>query len=83
VYHSGWSRNEFHFDNTPLSKVASMIDDIYGYKMQYADSSLQNKSLTGDLSAGNIKEFVSVLEVALRLKLTIVDKTILVNKIHR
>ena len=83
VYHSGWLRNEFHFDHTPLSEVAAMIDDIYGYKMQYADSAFLQKDISGDLRAGNIKEFVSVLEVALRLKLTIVNKTILVTKIHR
>ncbi|HEY4149923.1 MAG TPA: FecR domain-containing protein [Chitinophagaceae bacterium] len=84
VYHSGWTRNEFHFDHTPLSEVAVMINDVYGYKMQYADSSLQYRSISGgDLSAGNIQELVSILEVALRLKLTIIDKTIVVAKIHK
>lgn len=86
VYHSGWTRNEFHFDHTPLSEVAVMINDVYGYKMQYTDSSLQYRSISGgDLSAGNIQELVSVLEVALRLKLTITDsnKTILVARIHK
>jgi ferric-dicitrate binding protein FerR (iron transport regulator) len=83
VYHSGWLRNEFHFDHTPLREVATMIDDIYGYKMQYADSSLLDIDISGDLRAGNIREFVSVLEIALHYKLTITDKTILVNKIHR
>ena len=83
VYHSGWSRNEFHFDNTPLREVAGLIEDVYGYKMMYADSSLMGRSISGDLRAANINELVRVLEVSLRLKLTIDNKTILVNKIHR
>lgn len=83
VYHSGWSRNEFHFDNTPLSQVAGLIEDVYGYKMQYADSAFMLRSISGDLRAANINEFVRVLEVTLRLKLTIENKTILVNKMHR
>ena len=83
VFHSGWSRNEFHFDNTPLSEVAGLIEDVYGYKMQYADSALMNRSISGDLRAANINEFVRVLEVTLRLKLTIENKTITVNKMHR
>jgi len=83
VYHSGWSRNEFHFDNTPLHEVAGLIEDVYGYKMQYADSSFMARSISGDLRAANINEFVRVLEVTLRLKLTIENKTILVNKMHR
>jgi ferric-dicitrate binding protein FerR (iron transport regulator) len=83
VYHSGWSRNEFHFDNTPLSEVAGLIEEVYGYKMQYADSALMHRSISGDLRAANINEFVRVLEVTLRLTLTIENKTILVNKMHR
>lgn len=83
LYHSGWSRNEFHFDNTPLSEVAGLIEDVYGYKMQYADTAFRSRAISGDLRAGNINEFVRVLEVTLRLKLTIENKTILVNKMHR
>jgi len=84
AYHSGWSRNEFHFDNTPLSEVAGLIEEVYGYKMRYADSVLMHRSISGDLRAANINEFVRVLEVTLRLTLTIENnKTILVNKMHR
>jgi ferric-dicitrate binding protein FerR (iron transport regulator) len=83
VYHSGWSRNEFHFESTPLSEVARMIEDVYGYQMIYADSMLAKRSISGDLRAANIGEFVQVLEVTLQLKLTIDNKTILVNKQHR
>ncbi|MBS1566867.1 MAG: FecR domain-containing protein, partial [Bacteroidetes bacterium] len=83
VFHSGWSRNEFHFDHTPLSQVAGMIEDVYGYKMQYADTSYMSRNISGDLRAANINEFVRVLEVALHLKLTIENKTILVDNMHR
>ena len=82
VYHSGWSRNEFHFDNTPLFQIAGLIEDQYGYKMAYADSTLMQRKISGDFGVANINEFARVIEAALKLKLTIDNKTILVTKIH-
>jgi ferric-dicitrate binding protein FerR (iron transport regulator) len=82
VYHSGWSRNEFHFDNTSLAAIAGLIEDEYGYKMQYADSSFMQRRISGDFGVANINEFTRVIEAALKLKLTIDNKTILVTKIH-
>src|SRR5580698_9260450 len=37
---SGWARHEFHFDNTSLGEIASMIQDTYGYDMVVEDSSM-------------------------------------------
>jgi len=79
--HSGWSRNEFHFDNTPLADVARMIEDVYGYKMEARDTSLLHRSLSGDLRASNVQELVKVLEFTLKLSMRIGDKTIYVTNL--
>src|SRR5450755_3929247 len=52
--HSGWARNEFHFDNTSLQEVARLIEDSYGYKMEAADTTLFQRSISGDLRAANV-----------------------------
>lgn len=77
--HSGWSRNEFHFNNTSLSEVARLIEDIYGYKMEVSDTALFQRSISGDLRAANVQELVKVLEVSLRLTMRIENKTIYVT----
>lgn len=78
--HSGWSRNEFHFDNTPLSEVARMIEDTYGYRMEVSDTSLYHRSISGgDLRAANVQELVKVLEFTLKLSMRIRGKTIYVS----
>jgi transmembrane sensor len=76
---SGWSRNEFHFDNTSLTEVARLIDDTYGYKMVVADTTLFQRSISGDLRASNVQELVKVLEFTLKLTMRIEDKTIIVT----
>jgi transmembrane sensor len=76
---SGWSRNEFHFDNTSLAEVARLIEDTYGYKMQAKDTTLFQKQISGDLRAANVQELVKVLEFTLKLSMRIEDKTIYVT----
>ncbi len=77
--HSGWSRNEFHFDNTTLAEIARLIEDDYGYKIETSDTSLLQRSISGDLRAANVDELVSVLEVTLKLTMRIENKTIYVT----
>ncbi|HMO61367.1 MAG TPA: FecR domain-containing protein [Ferruginibacter sp.] len=74
--HSGWVRNEFHFDNTSLQEVSAIIQDIYGYKVVVADETLLQRTISGDLRADNLKELVEVLQLAYNLKMTIDNKTI-------
>jgi len=78
--HSGWSRNEFHFDNTSLSEIARIIEDTYGYKMEVKDTSFYNRTVSGDLRAANVQELVKVLEVTLKLSMRIENKKIYVTQ---
>jgi transmembrane sensor len=75
-YYSGWSRHEYHFDNTPLSEIARIIKDTYGYTMKAEDNSLFQKKISGDLRAANIEELIKVLEVTFKIKMIIENKTI-------
>lgn len=79
-HYSGWVKNEYHFDDTSLGAVAKMIEDVYGYKMIFSDSSLISRSISGDLRATNIQEFVQVLQATLNLKMSIENKTIIVSQ---
>jgi ferric-dicitrate binding protein FerR (iron transport regulator) len=77
--HSGWSRNEFHFDNTSLEEIGRLIEDTYGYKIAVSDTSLLQRSVSGDLRAANVEELVRVLEFTLKLTMRIDNKTIYVT----
>lgn len=75
---SGWSRNEFHFDYTPLAEVARLIEDTYGYSMVAKDTTVFQMGVSGDLRASNLQELVKVLEAALPLSMRIENKKIYV-----
>jgi transmembrane sensor len=80
-FHSGWARNEFHFDNTSLKEIAVMINDVYGYKVETTDEQLMQRSISGDLRAANLQELVSVLQLAFKLKMSIENKTIKISQL--
>lgn len=79
-YHSGWVRNEFHFNNTSLREIALQIREVYGYAMTAADDQLMQRSVTGDLRAQSLQELLDVLQLTLRLKMTVQEKNILVTR---
>lgn len=78
--HSGWVRNEFHFSNTPLKEIASMISDVYGYSMETTDEQLMQRSISGDLRAANLQELVEVLQLTFKLKMTVEKKSIKISQ---
>jgi len=80
-YHSGWVRKEFHFNNTSLKEIANLIRDIYGYGLVVEEEELLQRSVTGNLRAENLQELLDVLQLTLRLKMTIQQKNIIVSRL--
>ena len=79
-FRSGWVRNEFHFDNTSLKEIATMITDVYGYAVEVSDEKLLQRSITGDLRAANMQELVEVLRLTFKLKMTVENKSIKISQ---
>jgi ferric-dicitrate binding protein FerR (iron transport regulator) len=78
--YSGWARNEFHFNYTSMTEVARLIQDTYGYSVVISDSALWQAKISGELRAGNIEDMAKVLEVILKRKITIKNKTLVIGQ---
>jgi transmembrane sensor len=76
---SGWTRHEFHFDNTSLGEIAGMIQDTYGYDMIVADSSMLSFPISGDLRKTELPDLLKVLQASTNYVMRIRDKTIYVT----
>ncbi|GGB16364.1 FecR family protein [Puia dinghuensis] len=78
--HSGWTRHEFHFDNTSLEEVAHIVEDTYGYKMEMEDSATMSQyKVSGDVRVQNVEEMTRVLAASSGYAMRIKDKTIYVT----
>lgn len=77
---SNWTNHSFHFNGTSMAEVAVFIQRYYGMEMQFADPSLQQLSLSGDLKIRDINQFLRTMEVALHIKTEVKDQVIFVYK---
>jgi ferric-dicitrate binding protein FerR (iron transport regulator) len=79
IARSGWSRHEFHFDNTSLGEISRLVEDIYGYKMVLEDTAMAHVAISGDLRVHTVQELVKVLELPSGYRMRIREKTIYVT----
>lgn len=67
--YTSWKTQEFVFENTPLSEVASKIEEMYGLKVKFQDKSMAKETLTGVIPCKNEALFFEVLSTALDIKI--------------
>ena len=74
--HLAWVSNELVFDETPLSEVARLIEENYGYTVQFADPDLAKRQLTARLPDPSLDILLKALSKAFALTITQTNKTI-------
>jgi len=64
-----WRNNRYHFEGTSLAEITELIRNKYGYEVVISDTSLNNRSITGDLYAGDIDQFTKALSITMKLQI--------------
>jgi transmembrane sensor len=52
--YSSWRNNVLIFNQTPLSEVATLIEDTYGLKVEFENDAQARKTITGNVPATNV-----------------------------
>ena len=58
-----WKEHHFVFDNTPLTKVAERIQEVFGVEVQITDKNLALRTATGSYPAESAEELLKNLSV--------------------
>jgi transmembrane sensor len=66
---SSWRRQKLTLDNVPLSEVASMITENYGYAIVFADPSLAKRRISGSISLENETVLLQSLAMLLNIEI--------------
>ncbi|MET6999967.1 FecR family protein [Chitinophaga defluvii] len=66
---AGWRNNRYHFEGTSLAEITELIRNKYGYEVVISDTSLNSRSITGDLYAGDIDQFTKALSITMKLQI--------------
>lgn len=64
-----WRNNRYHFEGTSLAEITALIRNKYGYEVVISDTTLNNRSITGDLYAGDIDQFTKALSITMKLQI--------------
>ncbi len=74
-----WTRQEMLLRETPVSEIALLIEDRYGYKVIIKDDSLASERLSGELYTEDLDFLIEALEKSFDLKITRSDDTLIVE----
>jgi transmembrane sensor len=75
--YSTWKEKKVKLNEMPMIKIAQLIQDIYGYKVEIADSALRASKITGSLPANDEKTFLDALAFAVDIDIQRNDSTLL------
>jgi transmembrane sensor len=69
-YYSAFTKNLIEFNNSPLSEVARVLQDDYGYKVTFQPAFLANKRFTSSNPSNRIDLLLFAIEKSFNLKVT-------------
>ena len=78
--YSTWKENRLVFDDAPLWEVAQNIEDAFGYKITFKDSTLAELRFTGATPANDLDLLLKVLEGTFTLDIQKSNKEILIQE---
>lgn len=68
---TAWMLNRLEFVNTPLQKVARVLEDNYGYTVIWKQNAMKDTAFTGSCSSDNIKVLIAAIGAVYNSKVTI------------
>ncbi len=66
--YQAWTKQQFEFDDAPLSEVALMVENNYGFKFTFKDEKLKNKRLTASIPDDDVAVLVKVISQIFNIK---------------
>lgn len=63
--YSSWKEHRLYLDETPLSEVAKILEDAYGYKVRFEDKTLAGRKLSGRIYSEKANHILAAIEESL------------------
>ncbi len=64
-----WRNHRYHFDNTSIADISTMILSKFGYEVVIADPEIAQKRISGDLYAENIAQLSRALSLTMNIEI--------------
>ena len=77
--YSSWKENKFIFDRTPLTEIATMLEDTYGYIVVFEDRATGNRTLSGEVFSKNGSDIVDAISQSFGIQITVDKNRIVIH----
>ncbi len=77
--YSAWTNRKFVFEDTSLEEIARLLEDNYGYKVSFSDSSLGRLTFTGTFDSENTDLLLTMIEKSFGLTVQKNGKQVMIN----
>ena len=67
--YSSWRMNKLVFVSTPLREIAQLLEDNYGFKVEFVDEGLEDQRFTGSASVDDPHELIGKLNLVFDLNI--------------
>lgn len=74
--YSSWRKRKLKFDDTSLLELAQILEDNYGLKVIIENKSLQEKKITGEISAQNADKILKAVSKLFKIKISRFGNTV-------
>ncbi len=79
--YTAWKQNKLVFEEAVLSEIALVLEDNYGYKVQFTDKELENLTFTGSVTRDKIPLLFTILEKTFQIQITRNGNTLTVSRL--
>lgn len=68
--YSAWIHQKLVFNDTPLIEIAQLLEDNYGFEVDFSKADIARRKFTATIPAGNINTLLTALTESFNLKIT-------------
>lgn len=67
--YTAWTDRKLMLEGASVKEIAQYLEDFYGYKIQYKDTAIENKTMEGTLMLDSLPDVLFVMSTALDIKI--------------
>ncbi len=68
--YSFWRDNTYTFHKTPLAEIARLLEDDYGFTVQFNDKTLAQRELSGEMPIGDVNVLLTAISESMNIRVT-------------
>lgn len=80
--YTSWTENKLFFEHTPLTEVATLLEETYGLNVLFSNSDLQKRELSGEISFATENDILYAIAETFNLQVDRRGRSVIISTKH-